>query len=207
MKYLVDVENGQKTGFFLDQKYNRAAVARIAKGKRVLDCFTHTGFFGLNAALGGAEHVTCVDISQSAIDMAKANAIRNGLDGKMDFLCEDVFDLLTRLADQKSRSYDLIILDPPAFTKSRKTVQSAARGYKEINLKAMKLLPRGGYLATCSCSHFMTDELFRKTLASAAKDATVSLRQIEARQQAPDHPILWNVPETEYLKFYIFQVV
>ncbi|HHY64578.1 MAG TPA: class I SAM-dependent rRNA methyltransferase [Clostridiaceae bacterium] len=207
VRYLVDVENGQKTGFFLDQKYNRAAVARIAGCKRVLDCFTHTGSFGLNAALGGADHVTCVDVSQSAIDMARANAIRNGLDGKMDFLCEDVFDLLTKLADQKCRDYDYIILDPPAFTKSRKTVRDAARGYKEINLKAMKLLPRGGYLATCSCSHFMTDELFRKILASAARDAAVQLRQIEARQQAPDHPILWNVPETDYLKFYIFQVV
>jgi len=207
VRYLVDVETGQKTGFFLDQKYNRAAVARIARGKRVLDCFTHTGSFGLNAALGGAEHVTCVDVSQSAIDMAKANAVRNGLEGKMDFLCEDVFDLLTNLAERKCRDYDFIILDPPAFTKSRKTVQSAARGYKEINLKAMKLLPRGGYLATCSCSHFMTDELFRDMLKRAAKDAAVNLRQIEARQQAPDHPILWNVPETDYLKFYIFQVV
>ncbi|HOB19551.1 MAG TPA: class I SAM-dependent rRNA methyltransferase [Candidatus Atribacteria bacterium] len=207
VRYLVDVENGQKTGFFLDQKYNRAAVARIARGKRVLDCFTHTGSFGLNAALGGADNVTCVDISQSAIDMAKANAMRNGLDGRMDFLCEDVFDLLTDLADKKCRDYDFIILDPPAFTKSRDTVRSAARGYKEINLKAMKLLPRGGYLATCSCSHFMTDDLFRKVLAEAAMDAAVSLRQIEARQQAPDHPILWNVPETDYLKFYIFQVV
>ncbi|SDX76935.1 class I SAM-dependent rRNA methyltransferase [Tepidimicrobium xylanilyticum] len=207
VRYLVDVENGQKTGFFLDQKYNRAAVARVANGKRVLDCFTHTGSFGLNAALGGAERVTCVDISQSAINMAKANAIRNNLDGKMDFLCEDMFDLLTRLADQKCRNYDFIILDPPAFTKSRKTVEAATRGYKEINFKAMKLLPRGGYLATCSCSHFVTDDLFRKILASAAKDAAVSLRQIEARQQAPDHPILWNVPETDYLKFYIFQVV
>lgn len=207
IKYLVDVENGQKTGFFLDQKYNRAAVARIAKGKKVLDCFTHTGSFGLNAALGGAEHVTCVDVSQTAIDMAKANAVRNKLDGKMNFLCEDVFDLLTNLAEEKSSDFNYIILDPPAFTKSSKTVQDAARGYKEINLKAMKLLPRGGYLATCSCSHFMTDELFRKTIASAAKDASVSIRQIEARQQAPDHPILWNVPETDYLKFYIFQVV
>lgn len=207
VRYLVDVENGQKTGFFLDQKYNRAAVARIAKGKRVLDCFTYAGSFGLNAALGGAEHVTCVDVSQQAVDMAKANAVRNGLDGKMDFLCEDVFELLTRLAERKSRDYDLIILDPPAFTKSSKNVRAAARGYKEINLKAMKLLPRGGYLATCSCSHFMTDELFREVLASAARDAAVSLRQIEARHQAPDHPILWGVPETEYLKFYIFQVV
>jgi len=207
VRYLVDVENGQKTGFFLDQKYNRAAVARIARGKRVLDCFTHTGSFGLNAAFGGAEHVTCVDISQSALDMAKANAVRNGLDGKMDFVCDDVFDLLTKLAEQKCRDYGFIILDPPAFTKSRKTVLSAARGYKEINMKAMKLLPRGGYLATCSCSHFITDDLFRQILASAAKDAAVSLRQIEARQQSPDHPILWNVPETDYLKFYIFQVV
>ena len=207
IRYLVDVENGQKTGFFLDQKYNRAAVGRIARGKRVLDCFTHTGSFGLNAALGGAEHVTSVDISQSAIDMASENARRNGLEGKMDFLCENVFDLLTRLSEQKCRDYDFIILDPPAFTKSRQTVQSAIRGYREINRRAMKLLPRGGYLATCSCSHFMTDELFRKMLASAAADADVSLRQVEARQQSPDHPILWNVPETDYLKFYIFQVV
>lgn len=207
VRYLVDVENGQKTGFFLDQKYNRAAVARIAAGKRVLDCFTHTGSFGLNAALGGAARVTCVDVSEAAIEMAKANAVRNGLDGKMDFVCEDVFDFLTRLAERKCQDYDFIILDPPAFTKSRRTVQAAARGYKEINLKAMKLLPRGGYLATCSCSHFMTDELFRHVLADAARDAAVSLRQIEARQQAPDHPILWNVPETDYLKFYIFQVV
>ena len=207
IRYLVDVENGQKTGFFLDQKYNRAAVGRIARGKRVLDCFTHTGSFGLNAALGGAEHVTSVDISQSAIDMASENARRNGLEGKMDFLCENVFDLLTRLNEQKCRDYDFIILDPPAFTKSRQTVQSAIRGYREINRRAMKLLPRGGYLATCSCSHFMTDELFRKMLASAAADADVSLRQVEARQQSPDHPILWNVPETDYLKFYIFQVV
>lgn len=207
LRYLVDVENGQKTGFFLDQKYNRAAVARLAGGKRVLDCFTYAGSFGLNAALGGAEHVTCVDISQAAIEMAKANAVRNGLDGKMDFLCEDVFTFLTKLAERKGRDYDFVILDPPAFTKSPKTVQDAARGYKEINLKAMKLLPRGGYLATCSCSHFVTDEFFRQILASAAKDAAVSLRQIEARQQAPDHPILWGVPETAYLKFYIFQVV
>ncbi|HHY37065.1 MAG TPA: class I SAM-dependent rRNA methyltransferase [Firmicutes bacterium] len=207
VRYLVDVEKGQKTGFFLDQKYNRAAVARLARGKRVLDCFTYSGSFGLNAALGGAAHVTCVDISQAAIDLAKANAALNGLDGKMDFLCADVFDLLTELAEGKCRDYDFIILDPPAFTKSRKTVQAAARGYKEINLKAMKLLPRGGYLATCSCSHFITDDLFRKILAKAARNSAKSLRQIEARQQAPDHPILWNVPETDYLKFYIFQVV
>ncbi len=207
IRYLVDVENGQKTGFFLDQKYNRAAVGRIAAGKRVLDCFTHTGSFGLNAAKGGAAHVTSVDISQAAIDMAAENARRNGLEGKMDFLCRNVFELLTELSEQKCRDYDFIILDPPAFTKSRQTVQSAIRGYREINRRAMKLLPRGGYLATCSCSHFMTDELFRKMLASAASDAAVSLRQVEERQQSPDHPILWNVPETDYLKFYIFQVV
>lgn len=205
--YLVDVENGQKTGFFLDQKYNRAAVARIAQGKRVLDCFTHTGSFGLNAALGGAAHVTSVDISESAIEMARENARRNGLEGVMDFRCEDVFDMLTAMSEQSCRDYDFIILDPPAFTKSRQTVQRAISGYREINRRAMKLLPRGGYLATCSCSHFMTDELFRKMLASAAKDSAVTLRQIEARQQSPDHPILWNVPETDYLKFYIFQVV
>ncbi len=205
--YKVDVENGQKTGFFLDQKYNRLAVARLAKGRRVLDCFTHTGSFALNAALGGAEHVTAVDISASAIDMAKANAQRNGLDGKMDFLVADVFDLLPELSKQGKAPFDFIILDPPAFTKSRKTVAGAERGYKEINLRALKLLPRGGYFATASCSHFMPSELFVKMLKSAAADAGVELRQIEARQQAPDHPILWNVPETDYLKFYIFQVV
>ena len=207
IKYSVDVENGQKTGFFLDQKYNRLAAAKIAKDKNVLDCFTHTGSFGLNCAYNGARHVTSVDISSQAVEMARANAERNGLDGKIDYVCEDVFELLTKMAEKKDHSFDYIILDPPAFTKSRETVDSAGRGYKEINLKAMKLLPRGGYLATCSCSHFMTDELFRKMLSSAARDASVSLRQIEARTQAPDHPILWNVPETEYLKFYIFQVV
>ena len=206
VKYLVDVENGQKTGFFLDQKYNRLAAARIARGKRVLDCFTHTGSFGLNAALAGAEHVHSVDISKSAIEMAQANARRNGLTN-IDFEVADVFALLTRLAEQKNHDYDYIILDPPAFTKSRSTVRDAFRGYKEINLKAMKLLPRGGYLATCSCSHFMSDEKFREMLRAAARDASVSLRQIEQRQQAPDHPILWNVPETDYLKFYLFQVV
>ena len=205
--YRVDVENGQKTGFFLDQKYNRLAVARLAKGKRVLDCFTHTGSFALNAAKGGAEHVTAVDISESAIEMAKANAQRNGLMDKMDFVTADVFDLLPELAAKGKAPYDFIILDPPAFTKSRKTVGSAQRGYKEINLRALKLLPRGGYFATASCSHFMPSELFVKMLRSAALDAGVELRQIEARQQAPDHPILWNVPETDYLKFYIFQVV
>ena len=205
--YSVDVENGQKTGFFLDQKYNRLAVAKLAKGKRVLDCFTHTGSFALNAAKGGAEHVTAVDISASAIGMARQNALRNGLEDRMDFVTADVFDLLPELAAKGGKPYDFIILDPPAFTKSRKTVDSAQRGYKEINLRALKLLPRGGYFATASCSHFMPSELFVKMLKAAALDAGVELRQIEARQQAPDHPILWNVPETDYLKFYIFQVV
>ena len=204
--YAVDVENGQKTGFFLDQKYNRQAVARLARGKRVLDCFTHTGSFALNAARGGAAHVTAVDVSQTAVEMARANAVRNGLDDRMDFLCKNVFDLLPRL-EKEGCPYDFIILDPPAFTKSRKTTQNALRGYKEINYRAMKMLPRGGYLATASCSHFATEELFRKMLASAAADAGRSLRQIEARQQSPDHPILWNVPETDYLKFFLFQVV
>lgn len=206
IKYYVDFEDGQKTGFFLDQKYNRQAVAKLAKGKRVLDCFTHTGSFALNAAKGGAEHVCAVDISESAVEMAKKNAVMNGLDGKMSFVAADVFDLLPEL-EKSSEKYDFIILDPPAFTKSRKTVENAEKGYKEINLRAMKLLPRGGYLATCSCSHFMTEDLFVKMLRSAARDASVELRQIEARQQAPDHPILWNVPETNYLKFYIFQVI
>ncbi len=202
--YAVDFENGQKTGFFLDQKYNRFAVARLAKGRRVLDCFTHTGSFALNAARGGAEHVTAVDVSESAVEMARENARRNGLEDRMDFVAADVFDLLPEV---KKGEYDFIILDPPAFTKSRKTVGRAEKGYKEINLRALKALPRGGYFATASCSHFMPSELFVKMLRSAAQDANVELRQIEARQQAPDHPILWNVPETDYLKFYIFQVV
>ena len=206
VKYHVDIENGQKTGFFLDQKYNRAAAARIALGKTVLDCFTHTGSFGLNAALGGAKHVTSVDISDTAIMMAKENAALNGLSDKITYECADVFDYLTELEKSKSREFDYIILDPPAFTKSRETIDSAGRGYKEINLKAMKILPRGGYLATCSCSHFMSEALFEKAINSAAYDAGRSLRQIEKRTQAPDHPILWNVPETYYLKFYIFQV-
>ena len=205
--YKVDFENGQKTGFFLDQKYNRKEISRLAKGKKVLDCFTHTGSFALNAAFGGAEHVTAVDVSATAIECAKANALRNGLSDRMDFVTADVFDLLPSLEKEKNNYYDFIILDPPAFTKSRKTVGNAERGYKEINYRALKLLPRGGYFATCSCSHFMKDELFVKMLKSAARDAGVSLKQIEARQQAPDHPILWNVPETDYLKFYIFQVV
>lgn len=207
IRYTVDVENGQKTGFFLDQKYNRQAIAKIAKGKHVLDCFTHTGSFALNAAQGGAASVTAVDVSAEAVQMADHNAAINGYGHVMKGLQANVFDLLSELVNKHSREYDFIILDPPAFTKSGSTVKNAIRGYKEINLKAMKLLPRGGYLATCSCSHFMKEEYFVEMLREAAKDANVSLRQIEARQQAPDHPILWSVPETNYLKFYIFQVV
>jgi len=207
IKYNVDYINGQKTGFFLDQKYNRLAAAKIAKGKKVLECFTHTGSFGLNVAKGGAEYVCSVDISDDAIEMAQKNAKMNGLDSIIEYKCANVFELLTEMAEKGKSDFDYIILDPPAFTKSRSTVKNAIRGYKEINMKAMKLLPRGGYLATCSCSHFMTDELFRKMLVSAAEDAQVQLRQIEVRQQAADHPILWGVPETDYLKFYIFQVV
>ena len=203
--YHVDFENGQKTGFFLDQKYNRQAVARLAAGHTVLDCFTHTGSFALNAAKGGAARVTAADISADAIAMAQRNAARNGLTN-MDFLCEDTFELLPRL-EKEGSPYDFIILDPPAFTKSRRTVENAMRGYKEINYRAMKLLPRGGYLATASCSHFATEELFIKMLRSAARDAGRQLRQIEVRQQAPDHPILWGVPETNYLKFFLFQVI
>ena len=182
--YHVDFENGQKTGFFLDQKYNRRAVARLAAGHTVL---------------------TAADISAEAIAMAKRNAERNGLDN-MDFLCEDTFALLPRL-EKEGSPYDFIILDPPAFTKARRTVENAMRGYKEINYRAMKLLPRGGYLATASCSHFATEELFIKMLRAAAKDAHRQLRQIEVKQQAPDHPILWGVPETNYLKFFLFQVI
>ena len=204
--YKVDFENGQKTGFFLDQKFNRRAVANIAWGKTVLDCFTHTGSFALNAALGGAAHVTAVDVSESAVEMARRNAARNGLEDRMDFVCEDVFDLLPRL-EREGSPYDFIILDPPAFTKARRTAQNAMRGYKEINYRAMRLLPRGGYLATASCSHFASEAMFIKMLHAAAHDAGRQLRQIEVRQQAPDHPILWNVEETDYLKFFLFQVV
>lgn len=206
IRYLVDVENGQKTGFFLDQKFNRQAVARIARGRTVLDCFTHTGSFALNAAAGGAKHVTAVDVSESAVEMARTNVRRNGLSDTVECLCANVFDLLPELEKQPVK-YDLIILDPPAFTKSRRTVQNAMAGYKEINYRAMKLLPRGGYLATCSCSHFATAEKFMEMLRSAAHDAGVQLRQIEARQQSCDHPILWGVEETSYLKFFLFQVI
>lgn len=206
IQYLVDVENGQKTGFFLDQKYNRRAVGRLAAGRTVLDCFTHTGSFALNAALGGAKRVTAVDVSESAVEMARANAERNGLGGVVDCVTANVFELLPAL-EREPRVYDFIILDPPAFTKSRRTAASAMTGYKEINYRAMKLLPRGGYLATCSCSHFAEEEKFQAMLRSAAHDAGVRLRQIEARQQSCDHPILWGVEETNYLKFYLFQVV
>ena len=204
--YTVDFENGQKTGFFLDQKYNRLAVGKLAKDHTVLDCFTHTGSFAMNAAKGGAKHVTAVDVSQFAVDCATENARRNGLDGVMDCRCANVFELLPEL-EKEPKKYDFIILDPPAFTKSRKTIQNAMTGYKEINYRAMKLLPRGGYLATCSCSHFASEERFVKMLHEAAHDAGVSLRQIEARQQCADHPILWGVEETNYLKFFLFQVV
>ncbi len=206
IRYTVDVENGQKTGFFLDQKYNRLAVSKLARGMKVLDCFTHTGSFALNAAKGGAAHVTAVDISQLAVDTASENAGINGLSDRMDFLCADVFDLLPKLAEEHA-DYNFIILDPPAFTKSRKTTDSAKRGYKEINYRAMKMLPRGGYLATCSCSHFMPNELFRKMLLEAAKDAGVTLRLVEERRAAPDHPVAMAIPETDYLKFYLLQIV
>lgn len=204
IRYSVDFVDGQKTGFFLDQKFNRQAVARLARGKTVLDCFTHTGSFALNAARGGAKHVTAVDVSEYAVSCARENARRNDLAERMDCVAANVFELLPQL--QKGQ-YDFIILDPPAFTKSRQTTQRAMTGYKEINYRAMKLLPRGGYLATCSCSHFATEELFLKMLRDAARDAGVQLRQVEARQQSADHPILWGVEETNYLKFYLFQVV
>ncbi len=209
VRYRVDFRDGQKTGFFLDQKYNRQAVARLAKGKRVLDCFTHTGSFALNAAKGGAAFVRAVDVSETAVELSRQNAALNGLDGQMEFVAANVFDLLPQLEESHDPAdrFDFIILDPSAFTKSRKTVDSAFRGYKEINLRAMRLLPRGGYLATASCSHFMEESRFIKMLHSAAHDAGRELRQIEVRQQAPDHPVLWNVPETAYLKFFLFQVV
>lgn len=205
IRYTVDVENGQKTGFFLDQKFNRLAAASIARGRHVLDCFTHTGAFALNAAKGGAASVTALDISEEAVQMAAHNGIINGL--PIQAVRADVFDFLTELDRTKNHEYDYIILDPPAFTKSGRTVHEAFRGYKEINYRAMKILPRGGYLATCSCSHFMGEELFVKMVKEAARDAGVTLRQIEFRQQAPDHPILMTVPETYYLKFFLFQII
>ena len=205
IKYDVDYIEGQKTGFFLDQKYNRQAAARLARGRRVLDCFTHTGAFALNAAAAGAQQVTAVDVSAFALELAAENGRRNGLTN-LDYKCADVFDLLTEMAREKKCGYDYIILDPPAFTKSRATAKNAYHGYKEINRKAMRLLPRGGYLATCSCSHFMTYELFTQTIHQAARNVHKRLRQVEFRTQAPDHPILWAADESYYLKFYIFQV-
>lgn len=207
IQYEVDYFNGQKTGFFLDQKYNRRAIRTLAKGKRVLDCFTHTGSFALNAAQSGAAHVTAVDISEEALTTARHNAERNGLTDKMDFICADVFDYLTEASKGQKFDYDLVILDPPAFTKSRDTLRNAIKGYREINRRAMQLMKRGTYLVTCSCSHFMTETYFKQMIHNAAEDAGVGLRQIEGRQQSPDHPILWNVPETDYLKFFIFQIV
>ena len=209
VRFEVDFERGQKTGFFLDQKYNRRAVGALSRGRRVLDCFTHTGSFALNASVGGADHVHAVDISELAIEAAKANAKLNGpeVERRMSYQVADVFELLPSLGHDRAARYDFIVLDPPALTKSRRTVDSASRGYYEINKQAMKLLPRGGYLATCSCSHFMDESRFRKMLSSAAHDANVQLKQVEERQQAPDHPILWGVPETDYLKFFLFQVV
>ncbi len=206
VRYLVDVAEGQKTGFFLDQKYNRAAVAKLCRGARVLDCFTHTGSFALNAGLGGAKEVTGVDASELGVAQATENAALNGLSETVKFICEDVFELLPRL-EAAGEKYDVVILDPPAFTKSRNSVKNAIKGYREINLRAMKLVKDGGYLATCSCSHFMTPELFSETIGQAAKNVKKRIRQVEYRTQSPDHPILWAAEESYYLKFYIFQVV
>ena len=204
--YYVDVKDGQKTGFFLDQKYNRRAVAGLCKGARVLDCFTHTGSFALNAGLAGAEHVTGVDASELGVAQARENAALNGLQDRVEFVCADVFDLLPEL-EKKGEKYDVVILDPPAFTKSRSSIRKAVKGYREINLRGMKLVKDGGYLATCSCSHFMDYELFTQTIGQAAKNVHKRLRQVEFRTQAPDHPILWGAGDSYYLKFYIFQVV
>lgn len=206
VRYMVDVEDGQKTGFFLDQKNNRAAVGRLCKGKKVLDCFTHTGSFALNAGMAGAESVLGVDASQLAVEQARENARLNGLEERVRFECADVFELLPRLERQGER-YDVVILDPPAFTKSRNSVKNAAKGYREINLRGMKLVRDGGFLATCSCSHFMEPELFAKTIREAAAGAHRRLRQVEFRTQGPDHPILWAADQSYYLKFYVFQVI
>lgn len=206
VRYRVDVANGQKTGFFLDQKYNRLAIQKICKGKRVLDCFTHMGTFALNAGLAGAGEVTGLDISEFALQQARENAKLNGLQDTVQFRCANVLDELPRLAAAGER-YDVVILDPPAFTKSREATKNAIKGYREINRKGLQLVKDGGYLATCSCSHFMTQELFAKTIKEAAKSAHKRLRQVEFRTQSPDHPILWAADESYYLKFYIFQVV
>ena len=206
VRYIVNVADGQKTGFFLDQKYNRAAIGRLCKGARVLDCFTHTGSFALNAAVCGACSVLGVDASELGIEQACENARINGVEDRVNFVCRDVFELLPELVE-KGELYDVVILDPPAFTKSRSSVKNAVKGYREINIKGMKLVRDGGYLATCSCSHFMEQELFAKTVAEAARGAHKRLRQVEFRTQSPDHPILWAADESYYLKFYIFQVV
>lgn len=206
VKYYVDVEDGQKTGFFLDQKYNRLAVRKLCKDAKVLDCFTHTGSFALNAGFAGAKSVLGVDASELAVRQATENAALNGLSDSVKFICEDVFELLPEL-ERKGEKFDVVILDPPAFTKSRSSIKNAVKGYREINLRGMKLVKDGGFLATCSCSHFMDPELFTRTIAEAAKNVHKRLRQIEYRTQAPDHPILWDSSESLYLKFYIFQVV
>lgn len=205
VRYYVDVKDGQKTGFFLDQKYNRRAAAKLCKGARVLDCFTHTGSFALNAGMAGAEHVTGVDASELGVAQARENAALNGLDDRVEFICEDVFDLLPRL-EKQGEKFDVVILDPPAFTKSRSSIKKAVKGYREINLRGMKLVKDGGYLATCSCSHFMDYELFTQTIGQAARNVHKRLRQVEFRTQSPDHPILWGAGDSYYLKFYIFQV-
>lgn len=206
VKYIVDIRDGQKTGFFLDQKYNRLAIQKLCKDASVLDCFTHTGSFALNAAAGGARKVIGLDISGLAVDTATKNAKLNGFEDRVSFVCTDVFDYLPRLVENKEQ-YDVVILDPPAFTKSRESKKNAVKGYKEINLKGLKLVKNGGFLCTCSCSHFMDPETFADTIARAAHDAHKRLRQVEFRTQAPDHPILWSADESYYLKFYIFQVV
>lgn len=205
VKYQVDVKDGQKTGFFLDQKYNRLAIQKLCKGARVLDCFTHTGSFALNAGIAGAAEVTGVDASELAVHQAEENAKLNGLEDRVKFICEDVFELLPEL-EKKGEKYDVVILDPPAFTKSRNSIKNAVRGYREINLRAMKLVKDRGFLATCSCSHFMDYELFTQTIGQAARNAHKRLRQVEFRTQAADHPILWGAGDSYYLKFYIFQV-
>lgn len=210
VRYMVDVVNGQKTGFFLDQKYNRLAMQRICKDKKVLDCFTHMGTFALNAGIAGAKEVTGLDISEFAVKQATENARRNNLSDTVKFRCANVLDELPHLAADGEK-YDVVILDPPAFTKSREATKNAIKGYREINMKGLRLVKDGGYLATCSCSHFMTQELLARTVKEAAKAVHKRLRQVEFRTQGPDHPILWantaNVPESYYLKFYIFQVV
>ena len=205
VRYLVDVEDGQKTGFFLDQKYNRLAIQKLCRDAKVLDCFTHTGSFALNAGVAGAKSVLGVDASQLAVEQARENAKLNGLSGTVKFVCEDVFELLPRL-EEEGEKFDVVILDPPAFTKSRNSVKNAVKGYREINLRAMKLVKDGGFLATCSCSHFMSYEMFTQTIGQAARNVHKRLRQVEYRTQAADHPILWAAEESYYLKFYIFQV-